>query len=279
MITQYFSEFIFYSFLGWVWESIYCTAKEKKWADRGFLFGPVCPIYGCCVVIFSFITKLFPVINSKDFPIWGLFIMGVVGSAVIEFATSYVLEKRFHARWWDYSDIIFNIQGRICLPVSIAFGLAGIFILRYALPAIEGLRLYIHPEIYAFASIIMAALFGADLALTEASLSSLLNNVREMHEELNQKAQGNYEKLAAQPKMIEGKITAGIQSIEDNFLKKRKDLTDLYAKKLTVNQKRVLGSIRVFTQDKDKPADNIPTRSLIWQELKDSASKVKKKVK
>ena len=128
IITQCFVEFIFYSFLGWIWESIYCTAKEKKWADRGFLFGPICPIYGSCVVLTSVLFSLVPALSDPEFPLWAIFILCCLGSAVAEFGTSWVLEKRFHARWWDYSDMPLNIQGRICVPVSICFGLAGVLI-------------------------------------------------------------------------------------------------------------------------------------------------------
>lgn len=93
IVSQYFVEFILYSFLGWVWESIYCTVKEKKWADRGFLFGPICPIYGSCVVGASLVLVLFPRLSEPDFPVWILFILCYIGSAIAEFGTSWVLEK------------------------------------------------------------------------------------------------------------------------------------------------------------------------------------------
>ena len=91
LISWYFVEFIFYSFLGWIWESIYCTAKEKKWADRGFLFGPVCPIYGSCVVAASMVFSLIPGLSDPSFPVWAVFIICYVGSAVAEFGTSWVI--------------------------------------------------------------------------------------------------------------------------------------------------------------------------------------------
>ena len=75
IVAQCFVEFIFYSFLGWVWESIYCTAKEKKWADRGFLFGPICPIYGSSVVMASVLFSLIPALSDPSFPIWAIFLL------------------------------------------------------------------------------------------------------------------------------------------------------------------------------------------------------------
>ena len=148
IVAQYFVEFMFYSFLGWIWESIYCLAKERKWADRGFLFGPICPIYGSCAVGTSIVFNVFGLFSSPDFPLWGIFLICFFASVVAEYSTSWVLEKRFHARWWDYSTMPLNIRGRICVPVSIAFGLAGIMIVKYLIPAVEGMRGVINPLLY-----------------------------------------------------------------------------------------------------------------------------------
>ncbi len=242
LIAQYFVEFIFYSFLGWVWESIYCTIKEKKWADRGFLFGPVCPIYGSCVVATSIVFSVFSFLSSPEFPIWGVFIICYLGSAVAEYATSWVLEKRFHARWWDYSTIPLNINGRICVPVSIAFGLAGVAIVKYLIPAVENVHTMVNPLVYEVLAIIFAGIFGADYALTEASLSALLKDVEQMHEEFNMKAQQRYERVAATPKIIEQKLIEE----KENMDARRDQLAKAYAERLSLNQKRVLLGIQKF---------------------------------
>ena len=138
-ISQYFVEFIFFSFLGWVWESVYCTISEKRWQDRGFLFGPVCPIYGGCVVAASLVFGGLSRISPGPAPLWQIFIICTAGSAVAEYVTSWVLECRFYARWWDYSRLPLNLKGRICLPVSLCFGLAGIVVVCYLLPWTSGL--------------------------------------------------------------------------------------------------------------------------------------------
>ncbi len=222
LISQYFVEFIFYSFLGWIWESIYCTTKEKRWSDRGFLFGPVCPIYGTCVVIVSIGFKALGILSSPTFPLWAIFIICYIVSAVAEYSTSWVLEKRFHARWWDYSDLPLNLHGRICVLSSIAFGLAGVLIVKYLIPAAEGWRDILNPMVYEVLAMLFAGLLGADIALTEASISSLLTEVEKMHEEFNEKAQKNYE------------------------------LARVYAEKLSFNQKRILLGIQRFIPKKGK---------------------------
>lgn len=271
IIAQYFVEFMFYSFLGWVWESIYCTAKEKKWADRGFLFGPICPIYGSCVVAASAVFSSIDVLNSPNFPIWGIFILCYIGSAVAEFATSWVLEKRFNARWWDYSELPLNIQGRICVPVSIAFGLAGVAVVKFLIPAIEGVHEVVSPVVYEVLAIILAAIFGADFALTEASLSALLKDVKQMHEEFNLKAQERYEKVAAAPKVIEQKIAEGKELAEE----RHEQLARAYAQRLSLNQKRILLGIEKIMPKSELPVE-FKGKNLLVSSLKDKVRELRK---
>lgn len=271
VIAQYFVEFMFYSFLGWVWESIYCTVKEKKWADRGFLFGPICPIYGSCVVVASAVFSSIDVLNSPNFPIWGIFILCYIGSAVAEFATSWVLEKRFDARWWDYSELPLNIQGRICVPVSIAFGLAGVAVVKFLIPAIEGVHEVVSPVVYEVLAIILAAIFGADFALTEASLSALLKDVKQMHEEFNEKAQERYEKVAAAPKVIEQKIAEGKELAEE----RHEQLAKAYAQRLSLNQKRILLGIEKIMPKAELPVE-FKGKNLLVSSLKDKVRELRK---
>lgn len=273
IIAQYFVEFIFYSFLGWIWESIYCSAKEHKWADRGFLFGPVCPIYGSAVVLTSVIFGGISALSSPDFPIWGIFIICYIGSAVLEFGTSWVLEKRFHARWWDYSYMPLNIQGRICVPVSTAFGIVGVFVVRYLIPTIEGMHEVIPTIIYEVLAIILAMAFGADYALTEASLSALLKNVEEMHREFNEHAQTNYEKLAGTPRLIKGKLREEKDLMELRY----EAFTKAYAERMSFNQRRLLLAIHSFTSRRGDSIDTIDLKNRLSEHLKVRVRGLRKK--
>ncbi len=250
-IAQCFVEFIFYSFLGWVWESIYCTINEKKWADRGFLFGPICPIYGACVIITSVLFSSIPALMDPSFPVWAIFILCVIGSAIAEFGTSWVLEKRFHARWWDYSHMPLNIQGRICLPVSLAFGAAGVLVVKFLIPFVAGIHAVVSPTVYEIACLILALLFGADFALTEASLSSMLGDVQRMHEEFVEKGQAGYEKMAASANMISEKIN---EEKESHKLR-REQMVAEYSQRLSFNQKRILQGIEKFMPAKGSIKD------------------------
>lgn len=277
LVAQYFVEFIFYSFLGWVWESIYCTTKEKKWADRGFLFGPVCPIYGSCVVATSILFSLIPALSEPSFPIWAIFIICMLGSAVAEFGTSWFLEKRFHARWWDYSEMPLNIQGRICLPVSICFGLAGVLIVKYLIPFVNGMHSAIHPVIYEILALVLAAVFGADFALTEASLSALLKDVEKMHAEFNERAQARFEKVQEGVTSVETIVNNEKLAMEARVNEAKATLSRLHAGQLSFNQKRILASITKFMPDKKRTEDQNKDRIMLMGELKNRVRKYWKK--
>ena len=174
----YFICFIIFSFLGWIYESIYCTIRTHHWDNRGFLFGPICPIYGTGAVVATLIFN--EIFKNGEAKLWQIFLICMLGSAVIEFVTSYVLEKLFHAVWWDYSEVPFNIQGRICLPASTGFGIAGIFVVKYISPAVFGLFVDVPPLVIEGIAMILIAVLGADLALTVSGLTELVKKMEEM---------------------------------------------------------------------------------------------------
>jgi len=122
--------FLIYSFVGWSCEVIYAALCLGKFVNRGFLFGPVCPIYG-----FGVLTAVIALSPFEDNLII-LFAGSVIFTSTLEFITGFILEKFFHQKWWDYSDTPFNIKGYICLKFSILWGLACTFVIRLVHPSI-----------------------------------------------------------------------------------------------------------------------------------------------
>ena len=120
--------FIIYSITGWLLEVICKLIETKKFVNRGFLIGPWCPIYGCgCTLIIFLLSKY-----KTDLPV--LFVMSMIICSVLEYFTSYLMEKLFKARWWDYSRWKYNINGRICLETMIPFGLLGTLLVHFVHP-------------------------------------------------------------------------------------------------------------------------------------------------
>ncbi len=279
LIAQYFVEFIFYSFLGWVWESIYCTIKEKHWQDRGFLFGPYCPIYGSCIVAAEIVFGHLIPGGMENMSFLTIFIISYIGSAIAEFGTSWVLEKRFHARWWDYSDMPLNIQGRICVPVSICFGAAGIFCVKVLIPFMSGLHETIPGLVYEGLAMVLALIFGADYALTEASLNALLKRMEEYKADFNERAQETYVKLSEAPSAIRSAVSEQREEIRERReileteLKaaaverriRREELDDEFMNKINGFQRSKLNNIKKFVTE-------IPEDLEAYEKLRDKVS-------
>ena len=153
--------FFIYSFLGYIVESISVSLMEKKvvW-NRGFLVGPYIPIFGTGAM-----TMILTLQKYKD-DIVALFIMSMVVCLTIEYLCSLVAEKIFKLRWWNYSDKLFNINGRICLQNGILFGIGGVLIVMYVNTWIENLILLLPNSLMVTLSIILTIIFVSDTILS-----------------------------------------------------------------------------------------------------------------
>lgn len=155
-LSLLFLLFITYSFIGWCME-VGCKLVElKKFINRGFLIGPYCPIYGWgCILIILLLNKY------TDDPLV-LFIMAIVICSILEYFTSYFMEKLFKARWWDYSRRKFNINGRICLETMIPFGLLGCLIMYFVNPFFVSIYSKIPSNILIIISSVLFTIFLTD---------------------------------------------------------------------------------------------------------------------
>lgn len=120
--------FFLFSFIGWAVEVLEGIIRRNEIVNRGFLIGPICPIYGfSCVLMILLLNKY-----EKDYVV--LFFLGMILCTFIEYFTSLILEKIFNTRWWDYSDHKINLNGRVCLETMILFGIASIILMRIFKP-------------------------------------------------------------------------------------------------------------------------------------------------
>ena len=127
-VLNFIFYFFIYSLLGWILEVCVRFHEEKKFVNRGFLIGPICPIYGYAMVI------LMLLIGTHENDFLSLFLKTIFVCSIVEYLTSYVMEKLFNARWWDYSNMKFNLNGRVCLKVMLEFGLMGTLALYFLQP-------------------------------------------------------------------------------------------------------------------------------------------------
>ncbi len=168
--------FFIYAFLGWCTEVSYAALVTGSFVNRGFLNGPVCPIYGFGVVIV--LTCLTPLAGSLPL----LFLGSVVLTSALEWLTGFALEKLFHQRWWDYSDEPFNLSGYICLRFAIAWGFACMFVVKLLHPTVL-LFIRIVPQVLGVVLLaLMGAVMAVDLAATVSTIIKLNRRLAQIDE-------------------------------------------------------------------------------------------------
>ena len=180
LIYYYISFFMVYSFIGWCVEVIFAAWKSREFSNRGFLNGPVCPIYGFGVVIILGFLSPF-----KD-QVLKLFIFSTILVSTLEYVVGLILEKLFHHKWWDYSDMKFNIKGYISLRFSIMWGLGCVIIVRYVHPLIEVFISKIPLSIGYISITLLLACLLIDTYMTVLSINGLNRRLKRL-EEITQK--------------------------------------------------------------------------------------------
>lgn len=166
-LSYLFLLFIVYSVIGWVCEVAYCSIIEKKFVNRGFLMGPLCPVYGFGAILVIFLLKPF----SGN--VFYLFTMAVVVTSTLEYATGWALETIFRTKWWDYSQYRFNIHGRVCLLNSLIFGAMGVAGVLFVHPAVTFSLSFIPDDSIDAIALALAAILAVDIALTLRALVDL----------------------------------------------------------------------------------------------------------
>lgn len=168
---------ILYSFLGWCGEMVYCSIGQRKLCEkRGFLNGPLCPIYGHGALLVLVVLG-----QRWNNPI-STFLIGMVLTSTVEYLTSYLMEKLFHMRWWDYSHHHFQLNGRICLLNSTLFGLACL-VLRYVVhPRVMEPILWLFDHGLAVPlALALFALYVTDIVLSVRSAIQIGNRLEKLH--------------------------------------------------------------------------------------------------
>lgn len=152
--------FFIYSFIGWLWETVYCSIKAKKFVYRGFLIGPYCPIYGFGILgVLYFLEPL-----RQNIII--LYLLSTILVTILEYITSYGLEKIFHASWWDYKDVPLNLNGRVALPVSLFWGIGCVLIVRVIHPKVMIFEEFLSRQFGLVLPILLLIIICSDLVYT-----------------------------------------------------------------------------------------------------------------
>ncbi len=158
------SWFFIYSFLGWLWETCYVSAKEGEWVNRGFINGPFCTIYGCGALAVYLV--LYPFQENLLILYFG----GVIVATALEYVTAVLMENIFHTSWWDYSDKKFNFQGRICLGASVGWGFFTVGLFKILHPAVEKIVALYPQRVGEIVIYVIVVVYAVDFCFSAAGL-------------------------------------------------------------------------------------------------------------
>ena len=175
--------FILFSFIGWICEVIYVgVTSAHKFVNRGFLHGPICPVYGFGGVV---ILMLPPSLYATWIP---LFLASMILCTTVEYFVSWLMEKLFHTRWWDYSHYKIQLNGRICLLNSILFGFLGVVVIHFVYPLMIDLLNSLGQKVINVSGVIILAVLSVDIFFTVRKLvdfANVMKKLKELGETLN----------------------------------------------------------------------------------------------
>ena len=170
-LTFLFVKFILFSMVGYIFETTMCAIIDRKWTNRGFLCGPIIPIYGVGSIILVFL------LNDFKNNIFLLFLFGIVITSTIEYLTGFTLEKIFHNKWWDYSGEKYNLNGYVCLKNSLCCGLGTPIVVCILNPLFNTFLLSIKDPILYGVGFILLIIFIFDVSYSVVVAYNLRNRL------------------------------------------------------------------------------------------------------
>lgn len=217
-------------------ESVGGILKVKKFVNRGFLIGPYCPVYGCGVILITILLQKY----SNDIP--ALFFLSTMICGTLEYATSYFMEKCFNARWWDYTNRKFNINGRICLETLIPFGVGGTLILCYINPFLVNFISILSINILSIISYGLAGLFIIDMIFSFVIINSFKNETYRLKD--------NTEEVSDKVKEVTSEMADKLlDKTEDAFMKAESNIIVL-SRNLKVRGLKLERKVNRYTSKK-----------------------------
>lgn len=235
MFYTYFLLYFIYSIIGWFLEVGLAFYEHKKFVNRGFLIGPYCPIYGVgCLLLTILLSKY---INEPGV----IFAFSIFICATLEYLTSYLMEKIFKLRWWDYSNMKFNINGRICLETLIPFGIIGVLVVKYISPFLINTVNLINFNVLVIINIIILSILITDILISFNVVFNLKNVTRNLNKDSTEDIKKAIYKFIHNNIFMYNRIVKAFPNMKKiiNEQKKRnKDIISKIKKKKTSSSKK-----------------------------------------
>lgn len=223
-LYEVFAYFFIYSFLGWVCDVAFHAIKTGKFVNRGFLNGPVCPIYGAGVVVILLI------LGDYAQQMWAVFLVGVAVPTLLELVTGWLLETFFHDKWWDYSERRFNFKGYICLEFSLLWGIAAVCVISILHPLIRKFAMLFTEIAGTVLVCIGAAILLADVILTVLQVLKLNQKLAEI-DKLAKAMRAGSELIGKEVAAVTLAARKGVEQVKDSAQKKTSQVRETLEEK------------------------------------------------
>lgn len=247
-LDRFILYFLLLSFVGYIYETAAMTFWSAKWENRGFLFGPVIPIYGLGA---TFGTQFFGHV-WKDAKMWQIFLFCVFASAILEYIVHYTMEKMFNQTWWDYTKAPFNINGRICLPVSLGFGIAGLIIIFVINPIFIPFLTSLDATLCNVLSHILFAIFMVDVVITNVIVSDIENTIVRVYDGVNVKMDAIFDHILNEDDPFSKHFYDACDKIEAKSNKYKDKANSFYRATVKRIVKQRKNELERFSKDKRK---------------------------
>lgn len=264
--------FFIYVFLGWCAEVSFHAVVTGKFINRGFLNGPICPVYGIGVLLVLFLLEPF-----QD-NIFLLFLSSLVLTSVLEFLVGFLMEKLFHARWWDYSEEPFHLGPYICLKFSLMWGFACVFVVKFLHPLVlRGIAILPQPLGIAMLTI-FSLVFIVDLFLTVIAVNKFFQQLKhldglasEIHNisdwlgirisdsalDLLKKQQNGKARLIEYKEQLNQKVEEQVEQMSKKLEKYKEDFQNKLSSNIPVHRRILKAYPRLSSQKHQKVLDII----------------------
>ncbi|MDO5155746.1 MAG: TM1812 family CRISPR-associated protein [Eubacteriales bacterium] len=208
--------FYIYCMIGWIWESCYVSAKNRKWVNRGFMYGPFLPIYGTGAIFILLAT--IPVRSSLPL----VFLFGSLVATLLEFVTGEAMLRMFHVRYWDYSMRFLNVRGHICLKCSVVWGAFSILMIRFLHVPIEKIVCGIPRNIEEPVTFLLTLVIASDFTMSfrnAMNFRQMLDKLSENNEELRH--------IMKRMEVVSAFVADDMEHLKDEFSERKEQTREM----------------------------------------------------
>lgn len=267
-IINYVFMFFVFSAIGWAIECTYRSLGERRIINSGFLYGPMCPIYGTGCLVFD--VCLVPISAPIEKRLILVLLLGMLLADVVEYATSYIMEKLFNARWWDYSNNFLNLHGRICFKHTCYWAIFAFVYVYIIAPMYRYALSFISQDARTIAVFVILAIFAVDLTFTvkaAADINKLMKTINKLKaavvekaEAVKDSAENTYEEI----KQSGEKLTEW----KNDLSKQYSDTVNKYKALISKENKNTSRLLSIYSSIKKAADDSLEDVEKLWNEIK-----------